>query len=92
MLNLIHQKNTILITIEDNANGINHELLDKIFDEYFTTKDSSKGTGLGLYMCQEIVTQHMNGEIHTKNIDFEYEGNNYLGVLTVIRIEINDSI
>ena len=84
--------NYLLIKIKDNAGGIDEKDLEKIYDPYFSTKHQYQGTGIGLYMCQEIITQHMNGEIYTKNCDFEYEGNNYTGALTIIKIEINDSI
>jgi signal transduction histidine kinase len=46
------------ITIEDTGTGIPREALSKIFDPFFTTKDVGKGTGLGLYIVQEIIQDH----------------------------------
>jgi signal transduction histidine kinase len=49
------QDNHAIVTVEDNAGGVEEEHLDMIFEPYFTTKESSKGTGLGLYMAKMIV-------------------------------------
>jgi len=59
----------IRITICDNAGGIDKEILEKIFDPYFTTKHKSQGTGLGLYMSRLIVEESLNGELKVKNTD-----------------------
>lgn len=66
-INCIKEKDSVLITIEDNAGGIDEKIIDKIFDLYFTTKKDEDGTGLGLHMCKDIVQQHMNGDIYVKN-------------------------
>ncbi len=59
----------IVIEIEDNAGGIESEIIEKIFDPYFTTKDEGKGTGLGLYMSKMIMQRSMRGQIDAKNTD-----------------------
>lgn len=58
-----------LIKIEDNAGGINSHDLDKIFEPYFTTKHSSSGTGLGLFMSRMICEHGFNGTIEAQNND-----------------------
>ncbi|MGB6329880.1 MAG: cache domain-containing protein [Halarcobacter sp.] len=55
------------LTVEDNAGGVKEEHLDLIFEPYFTTKESSKGTGLGLYMSKMIIEKNMNGELTVEN-------------------------
>jgi PAS domain S-box-containing protein len=47
---------SVCITITDNGPGINPDVIDKLFDPYFTTKN--KGTGLGLSICHSIIAQH----------------------------------
>ena len=59
----------IKILVSDNAGGISDLILDKIFEPYFTTKDSYNGTGLGLYMSKIIIEQNMKGELKVKNIE-----------------------
>jgi len=66
-IHAFREKNDIVITVEDNAGGIDPEVIDKIFDPYFTTKEEGKGTGLGLYMSKMIVERNMRGSIVVQN-------------------------
>ena len=52
--------NYVLIKIRDNGGGIEAEVMERIFDPYFTTKErgARKGTGLGLAICHSIVSAH----------------------------------
>lgn len=56
-----------IIDIKDNAGAIKDEIMERIFEPYFTTKHKSSGTGLGLYMSKMIV-EHMKGEIIAENL------------------------
>jgi len=55
-----------VIEIEDNAGGIKDKDIYKIFEPYFTTKHTSQGTGLGLFMSKMICENGLNGTIDVK--------------------------
>ncbi|MEA3553383.1 MAG: HAMP domain-containing sensor histidine kinase [Campylobacterota bacterium] len=61
------QSNKAIVTIEDNAGGIPNDIIKKVFNPYFTTKNKNKGTGLGLYMSYKIVKQGFKGDLYVKN-------------------------
>jgi signal transduction histidine kinase len=68
-ITLEKDQDNISLSISDNANGIPQEIIDKIFDPYFSTKDEKNGTGLGLYMTKIIVEDHMKAKLIAKNTD-----------------------
>jgi len=58
---------SIVISIEDNAGGIKNDIIDKIFNPYFTTKHQNQGTGIGLYSSYDIVVNHLAGSLYVEN-------------------------
>ena len=66
-ISLKEEKNRATIIIEDNGGGIPDEIMPHIFEQYFTTKDETKGTGLGLHMSHKIITESLNGNLHAEN-------------------------
>ncbi len=60
----------ILISVKDNANGISQNIIDKIFQPFFTTKPTGEGTGLGLSLSYDIIKAH-GGEIKVESKEGE---------------------
>jgi len=61
---------TILISVKDNGNGIPQNIVDKIFQPFFTTKPTGQGTGLGLSLAYDIIKTH-GGQINVETKEGE---------------------
>ena len=80
--------NNIQILFKDNATGVPLHAIDKIFNSHYTTKSTEKGTGIGLFMSQEIILKHHSGNIKVENQTYEYEGITHCGALFTIDIPL----
>ncbi|MEA2018987.1 MAG: response regulator [Campylobacterota bacterium] len=77
----------VVIVLHDTAGGVPDDIINKIFEPYFTTKHQSAGTGLGLYMTHQIITK-MAGDIDVKNEKLVIDEKEYFGAKFTIKIPI----
>jgi len=66
-IRVYHEKDELIITVQDNAGGIPKKIVKNIFEPYFTTKHKTKGTGLGLYMTKNMIDR-VHGTIEVFSI------------------------
>jgi signal transduction histidine kinase len=66
-INLFTEDDRSVVSITDNAGGIPEDIMDNIFDPYFTTKGPDKGTGVGLFMSRIIIEKNMAGSLVARN-------------------------
>lgn len=67
---ITEKTNTLELSIKDNGGGVPIEIIDDIFNPYFSTKSDKNGTGIGLYIAKVIIENNMHGEIDVENIDY----------------------
>lgn len=67
VITIADESEGIKVSVEDNAGGISPNVMEKVFDIYFTTKDPDKGTGLGLHMSKYIIEESFGGKIWVEN-------------------------
>ena len=77
------------LTIQDSGGGIPEDIIDKVFEPYFTTKHQAQGTGIGLYMSAEIISKHMNGTVSVENKIFQYKEKKYKGACFIITFPLS---
>jgi len=86
IINTYKSDDKIIITLHDNASGISDEIINNIFEPYFTTKHKNMGTGLGLHMAYNLIVDGMNGDISVYNDTLEHNDIKYTGARFVIKL------
>jgi len=73
IINITFEKNSKYFTliICDNGGGIKSEIINKIFEKYFSTKENDSTSGLGLYMSKKIIEDNMNGNLQVQSKEKE---------------------
>jgi signal transduction histidine kinase len=64
-----HEEEYLFIKVCDNAGGMSKSVMRKIFEQNFTTKHTSEGTGVGLFMVKKLLDEEMNAQINVKNVE-----------------------
>ena len=88
ILNVYEENDYQVITIQDNANGVPKDIIDKIFEPYFTTKSEENGTGIGLDLSKQIIEEKNNGFLSVENREFNYDNEKYYGACFIIKLKI----
>jgi len=68
-IQLVKEYDRALLTVRDNGGGIPEDIIDKIFEPYFSTKKGEKGTGIGLYMSKMIIENNGQGKLTARNTE-----------------------
>jgi len=87
-IDVVKNVNRALFIIHDNGGGVPENIIEHVFEPYFTTKHKSQGTGIGLYMSHQIITKHMLGFISVENAPFTYKNVEYFGAKLILDIPI----
>jgi len=69
IIQTMRDEENLIISISDNGGGIPENIIENIFDPYFSTKSEKNGTGLGLYMSKIIVEKNDGGKLLVQNIE-----------------------
>ena len=79
----------IKISVKDSANGIPQTISNRIFEQYFSTKNLYEGSGLGLYMTKEVVEKKLLGTIEFQNETYTFENKNLTGAKFTLTLPID---
>ena len=63
----------VSLSVTDNGNGMSEEVMERVFEAFYTTK--KEGMGIGLNLCRSIIESHQ-GRMQAENI---YNGNTVVG-------------
>lgn len=79
-----------IVNVIDNAGGVDKDIEQKVYEPYFSTKKNFNGTGMSLYLSQQIAQKYLNGKISNENIKVKFKNKNYDGVKFSIYIKGED--
>ncbi|MGB5866571.1 MAG: hybrid sensor histidine kinase/response regulator [Arcobacteraceae bacterium] len=79
-INATIENNQCKLELYDNTGGISLDVIDRIFEPYFTTKYKSQGRGLGLYLVKKTIQELFGGSISVSNFEYVYDQTEQKGV------------
>ena len=87
-IDIFKKENSVHIEIKDNGVGIKSNIKNKLCEPYFTTKHKYHGTGLGLYVVNDLLTKGMKGTLSFENVQYDYESIQHNGVVVKITLPL----
>ena len=75
----LKEDSNLIVLIKDNGGGIPNTIMNRIFEPYFTTKNKSVGTGIGLSMTYKMLVERQHALINVYNEEYVYDNKNYKG-------------
>ena len=85
----IKEDSNLIVLIKDNGGGIPNTIMNRIFEPYFTTKNKSVGTGIGLSMTYKMLVERQNTLIDVYNEEYIYNNRNYKGACFKITFKLH---
>jgi signal transduction histidine kinase len=89
-IDLFKDKDYAVITFKDSGGGIEENILDKVFEPYFTTKHQSRGTGLGLHGVYKMIVDGMEGSVSVENDVYNYNEKKLKGAKIIISLVLEN--
>ena len=85
----LKEDSNLIVLIKDNGGGIPNTIMNRIFEPYFTTKNKSVGTGIGLSMTYKMLVERQNTLIDVYNEEYIYNNRNYKGACFKITFKLH---
>jgi PAS domain S-box-containing protein len=89
-----YKKNSseIIITFKDTGGGVPDNIINRVFEPYFTSKHKSIGTGLGLSIADKIIRERHKGTISVKNEIYNYKSKSYKSACFIITLPLENNL
>lgn len=82
--------NNVIITLKENSNSVDEEVIDKLFQPFITSEHNKKGTCLGLYLAYKLICENLNGDLKVTPTTFTYENEEQQGLSFCITLPLHN--